>query len=75
MPEVWSGMLLVSSNLGLSTGLCTSSPSDRPIRSICPFTSSEYSFAQDILITWYLIDELPQFKTRIVIITSVNDEI
>ena len=40
-----------------------------------PFTSSEYSFAQDILITWYLIDELPQFKTRIVIITSVNDEI
>ena len=47
----------------------------QPIRSICPFTSSEYSFAQDILITWYLIDELPQFKTRIVIITSVNDEI
>ena len=51
----------------------------QPVRQPDPFdlsfTSSEYSFAQDILITWYLIDELPQFKTRIVIITSVNDEI
>ena len=69
MPVVWSGMGRCSSNFSLPTGLCVRSPSGRPMRSTRPLANSLLD-AASMSITWYLIDDEPQFRTKITILVS-----
>ena len=67
IPSVWSATGLWILCLSFPGTECVISPSSIPILSTRPLASRECSLSLLISSTWYLIEELPQFKTSIII--------
>ena len=65
MPTTWSGISSFKSMVYFPTGVCFKVDPSMPMRSTSPLA---ITFSPSILISWYLMEELPQFTTNTITI-------